>query len=124
LAKDPGLRLQMGQNGRKKVLREFDDKIVIKKTMEIIKRWDHNSFKNIMQKHISRIKIILLSGDIIIIVFCIYLCLAIRTRILGQFYVDASSIPFLAGASFISSLIYILYFILLIFIIFKASLSL
>lgn len=38
LAKDPGLRLQMGQNGRKKVLREFDDKIVIKKTMEIYKK--------------------------------------------------------------------------------------
>ena len=38
LAKDPGLRLQMGQNGRKKVLREFGDKIVIKKTMEIYKK--------------------------------------------------------------------------------------
>jgi glycosyltransferase involved in cell wall biosynthesis len=38
LAKDPELRLQMGQNGRKKVLREFDDKIVIKKTMEIYKK--------------------------------------------------------------------------------------
>jgi glycosyltransferase involved in cell wall biosynthesis len=38
LAKDPGLRLQMGQNGRKKVLREFDDKIVIKKTIEIYKK--------------------------------------------------------------------------------------
>jgi len=38
LAKDPGLRLQMGQNGRKKVLREFDDKIVIKKTIEVYKK--------------------------------------------------------------------------------------
>jgi len=38
LAKNPGLRLQMGQNGRKKVLREFDEKIVIQKTMEIYKK--------------------------------------------------------------------------------------
>ena len=38
LAKDPGLRLQMGQNGRKKVLREFDERIVIRKTMEIYKK--------------------------------------------------------------------------------------
>jgi glycosyltransferase involved in cell wall biosynthesis len=38
LAKDPGLRLQMGQNGRKKVLREFDDKIIIQKTIEVYKK--------------------------------------------------------------------------------------
>jgi glycosyltransferase involved in cell wall biosynthesis len=38
LAKDPELRLQMGQNGRKKVLREFDDKIVIQKTIEVYKK--------------------------------------------------------------------------------------
>jgi glycosyltransferase involved in cell wall biosynthesis len=38
LAKDPELRIQMGQNGRKKVLREFDDRIVIKKTLEIYKK--------------------------------------------------------------------------------------
>ena len=63
-----------------------------------------------MQKHISRIKIILLLGDIILIVFSIYLCLAIRTKILDQFYVDASSIPFFASASIISSLIYIFIF--------------
>jgi exopolysaccharide biosynthesis polyprenyl glycosylphosphotransferase len=63
-----------------------------------------------MQKHLSRIKIILLLGDIILIVFSIYLCLAIRTKILDQFYVDASSIPFFAGASITSSLIYIFIF--------------
>jgi glycosyltransferase involved in cell wall biosynthesis len=44
LAKDPELRLQMGQNGRKKVLREFDDKIVIKKTMEIYKEVESQFF--------------------------------------------------------------------------------
>jgi glycosyltransferase involved in cell wall biosynthesis len=38
LAKDPGLRFQMGQNGRKKVLKEFDEKIVIKKTIEVYKK--------------------------------------------------------------------------------------
>ena len=38
LAKNPELRLQMGQNGRKKVLREFDEKIVIQKTVEIYKK--------------------------------------------------------------------------------------
>ena len=63
-----------------------------------------------MQKHISRIKIILLLGDIILIIFSIYLCLAIRTKILDQFYIDASSMPFLASTSIISSLIYILVF--------------
>jgi len=44
LAKDPGLRLQMGQNGRKKVLREFDDKIVIKKTIEVYKKMGSQFF--------------------------------------------------------------------------------
>ena len=63
-----------------------------------------------MQKHISRIKIILLLGDIILIVFSIYLCLAIRTKILDQFYIDASSMPFFASASIISTLIYIFIF--------------
>jgi len=63
-----------------------------------------------MQKHISRIKIILLSGDITLIVFSICLCIAIRTKILDQFYIDASSTPFFASASFISSLIYIFIF--------------
>jgi len=38
LANEPELRLQMGRNGRKKVLREFDEKIVIQKTMEIYKK--------------------------------------------------------------------------------------
>jgi len=63
-----------------------------------------------MQKHISRIKIVLLLGDIILIVFSIYLCLVIRTKILDQFYVDATSIPFFAGTSIIYSLIYIFIF--------------
>jgi len=63
-----------------------------------------------MQKHISRIKIILLVGDIILIVFSIYLCLAIRTKILDQFFIDVSSMPFFASASIISSLIYIFIF--------------
>ena len=63
-----------------------------------------------MQKHISRIKIILLIGDIILIIFSIYLCLAIRTKILDQLYVDASSMPFFASASILSSLIYIFIF--------------
>jgi exopolysaccharide biosynthesis polyprenyl glycosylphosphotransferase len=63
-----------------------------------------------MKKHISRIKIVLLLGDIILIVFSIYLCLAIRTKILDQFYVDASSMPFFAVASVIYSLIYIFIF--------------
>ena len=78
--------------------------------MKFIKKWGHNSFKNIMKKHISRIKIILLLGDIILIVFSIYLWLAIRTKILDQFYVDASSMPFFAVASVIYSLIYIFIF--------------
>jgi len=60
-----------------------------------------------MQKHISRIKIILLSGDIILIIFSIYLCLNIRTIILDQIVIDASYMPFFARASVISSLIYI-----------------
>jgi glycosyltransferase involved in cell wall biosynthesis len=38
LAKDPELRIQMGQNGRKKVLREFDEKIVIQETIEVYKK--------------------------------------------------------------------------------------
>ena len=63
-----------------------------------------------MQKHFSRIKIVLLLGDIILIIFSIYLCLALRTRILDQFYVDASSIPFFKSASIIPSLIYIFIF--------------
>jgi len=63
-----------------------------------------------MQKHISRIKIVLLLGDIILIIFSIYLCLGIRTKVLDQIYVDAYSMPFFAGASIISSLIYILIF--------------
>jgi len=63
-----------------------------------------------MQKHISRIKIVLLLGDIILIIFSIYLCLALRTRILDQFYVDASSMPFFTSASIITSLIYIFIF--------------
>jgi len=63
-----------------------------------------------MQKHISRIKIILLLGDIILIVFSIYLCLALRTKILDQFYTDVVSIPFFAIASIISMLIYIFMF--------------
>lgn len=38
LAKDPELRYQMGQNGRKKVLEEFDDAIIIEKTLEVYKK--------------------------------------------------------------------------------------
>ena len=63
-----------------------------------------------MKKHISRIKIILLLGDIILIIFSIYLCLVVRTIILAQFYPDVSSLPFFASASIISSLIYIFIF--------------
>jgi len=44
LARDPGLRLQMGRNGRKKVLREFDEEVVIKKTMEIYKKMGSQFF--------------------------------------------------------------------------------
>jgi len=63
-----------------------------------------------MQKHISRIKIILLLGDTILIIFSIYLCLAIRTIILGQFYVDVFPIPFFAIDSILSLVIYIFVF--------------
>jgi len=63
-----------------------------------------------MQKHISRIKIILLLGDIILIIFSIYLCLAVRTKILDQFYVDASSVPFFTSASIVYTLIYLFIF--------------
>lgn len=38
LANNPEMRYQMGQNGRKKVLEEFDEKIVIQKTLEIYKK--------------------------------------------------------------------------------------
>jgi len=63
-----------------------------------------------MRKHISRIKIILLLGDIILIILSIYLCLAIRTKVLDQIYIDASSMPFFASASIIPSLVYIFIF--------------
>ena len=63
-----------------------------------------------MQKHISRIKIILLLGDIILIIFSIYLCLAIRTRILDQFYPDVFSLPFPSIDSILSPIIYIFIF--------------
>jgi len=63
-----------------------------------------------MQKHISRIKIILLLGDIILIIFSIYLCLVIRTKILDQFYPDVYSLPFFAIDSIISPIIYIFVF--------------
>ncbi len=38
LAKNHELRYQMGRNGRKKVLEEFDEKIVIQKTLEVYKK--------------------------------------------------------------------------------------
>lgn len=38
LANNPELRYQMGQKGRKKVLEEFDEKIVIQKTLEVYKK--------------------------------------------------------------------------------------
>jgi len=63
-----------------------------------------------MQKHISRIRIILLLGDIILIIFSIYLSLNIRTIILGRIYVDATSMPFFTSTSIISTLIYIFIF--------------
>jgi len=63
-----------------------------------------------MQKHISRIKIILLLGDIILIIFSIYLCIAIRTRILDQLYPDVFSLPFPSIDSILSPIIYIFIF--------------
>ena len=38
LAKDSELRFRLGKNGRKKVLEDFDEKIVILKTLEVYRK--------------------------------------------------------------------------------------
>jgi len=69
-----------------------------------------------MQKHISRIKIILLLGDIIIIVFGIYLFWIIRTRIYvdvlttTHIYHNVLSMNFFTNANVLSPFIYIFVF--------------
>jgi glycosyltransferase involved in cell wall biosynthesis len=43
LSEDHELRYQMGRNGRKKVLEEFDEKIVIRKTLDVYKKAESNT---------------------------------------------------------------------------------